>query len=192
MILFVNCCTRKDSRTKRLASALIDALRPLDDKVETVNLYDEKLLPMTEEKIIKRSEFSAKKDFSDEMFKYARQFAKASKIVIAAPFWDLSFPAVLKLYVENIYATGLVSEYEKDGSPRGLCAAEKLYYVTTSGGPFNPKYSFDYFKDLSQNYFGIKNAELILAENLDIFGMDSEKILQDAINSINSINNIRQ
>lgn len=181
MILFVNCCARKDSRTKRLASALINALK---DEVETVNLYDENLFPMTEEKIIKRSEFSAKKDFSDEMFKYARQFAKADKIVIAAPFWDLSFPAVLKLYVENIYATGLVSEYSENGSPRGLCAAEKLYYVTTSGGPFNPKYSFDYFKDLALNYFGIKNAELVLAENLDIFGMDSEKILQTAINSI--------
>ena len=29
------------------------------------------------------------------------------RIVVAAPFWDLSVPAVLKVYIENISADGV-------------------------------------------------------------------------------------
>lgn len=50
---------------------------------------------------------------------------------------DLSFPARLKIYLENIYVTGIVSKYDENGRPRGLCRAERLYYVTTAGGPFD-------------------------------------------------------
>ena len=49
------------------------------------------------------------------MFRYARQFAAADKIVIAAPLWDLSFPAQLKVYLENIYVTGIVTKYSDAG-----------------------------------------------------------------------------
>ena len=34
------------------------------------------------------------------MFDLAGQFAGADTIVIAAPFWDLSFPAALKQYMQ--------------------------------------------------------------------------------------------
>ncbi|MBQ0050491.1 MAG: NAD(P)H-dependent oxidoreductase [Treponema sp.] len=181
MILHINCCTRKESRTKRLANALLEKL---NGEVEEVNLYQQNLSPMTEDKLFRRSELSQKKAFSDDIFKFARQFAQADTIVVSVPFWDLSFPAVLKLYVENIYVTGLVTEYDKNGNPHGLCKAKKLYYVATAGGAFNPKYSFEYLKDLAQNYFGIKDVELIAAEKLDIEGMDSEKILEATIAEI--------
>ena len=55
------------------------------------------------------------------MFCYARQFAAADRIVIAAPLWDLSFPAQLKVYLENIYVTGIVTKYSEAGEPVGLC-----------------------------------------------------------------------
>lgn len=181
MILHINCCARKESRTKKLADALLEKL---SGEVEELKLYQQNLSPMTEEKLFRRSELSQNKMFSDDIFKLARQFALADAIVISAPFWDLSFPAMLKLYVENIYVTGLVTEYDKNGNPHGLCKAKQLYYVATAGGAFNPKYSFDYFKDLAQNYFGIRNVELIVAEMLDIDGMDSEKILNETIAKI--------
>ena len=38
-----------------------------------------------------------------------RTIANADKIVIAAPFWDMSFPSLLKVYIENIYTIGIVS-----------------------------------------------------------------------------------
>ena len=88
--------------------------------------------------------------------------------MIAAPFWDLSFPAILKLYIENIYITGIVSEYTENGMPHGLCKAKKLYYVTTAGGPYNPDFSYGYIKSLVTDYFGIKDTELVMQDMLDV------------------------
>ncbi|MGN0989033.1 MAG: NAD(P)H-dependent oxidoreductase [Eubacteriales bacterium] len=36
------------------------------------------------------------------MFSYAKQFESVDVIVIFAPYWNLSFPASLKTYIENI------------------------------------------------------------------------------------------
>lgn len=114
------------------------------------------------------------------MCKYAKQFAAADTIVIAAPYWDLNFPAVLKTYLEQVYVTGIVSRYNEKGIPEGLCKANKLYVVTTAGGPFLPEYSYNYVKDLTTKAFGVKETKLVVAEMLDIQGMDVDKIMREA------------
>lgn len=177
MILFVNCCPREDSRTERLARRLVDKL----GEYEEVNPQQENLLPLNEERLKYRTELISVNDFSDNIFKYAKQFAAADTIVIAAPFWDLSFPACLKIYIENIYVTGIVTRYNSSGRPEGLCRAKQLYYVTTAGGQYDGRYSFDYIKDLAENYFGIEKAVLLKAEMLDICGNDPEKILSESM-----------
>ena len=102
----------------------------------------------------------------------------ADAVVVAAPYWDLSFPAQLKIYIENIYATGIVTRYGADGRPEGMCRAEELIYVTTSGGPFDGRFGYGYVKALAEDYFGIPATRLLLAEGLDIQGNDPEAILQ--------------
>ena len=99
---------------------------------------------------------------------------------------DLSFPSVLKLYIENIYVTGIVSEYTAEGLPHGLCNADELIYVTTAGGPYDEDYSFGYIKELAEKYLGIKKTVLIKAEMLDVEGFDAELIVRNVINSINN------
>ena len=101
--------------------------------------------------------------------------------MISAPFWDLSFPSELKIYLENIYVTGLVSKYSEDGIPVGLCKAKQLYFVTTAGGALVTQFGFDYIRALAENYFGIPEVKLLKAEMLDIVGNDAEAILKDAI-----------
>ena len=117
-------------------------------------------------------------ELDGEIFRYSHQFAAADRIVIAAPYWDLSFPAQLKIYIENIYATGIVTRYGADGRPEGMCRAEELIYVTTSGGPFDGRFGYGYVKALAEDYFGIPATRLLLAEGLDIRGNDPEAILQ--------------
>ena len=177
MILYVNCCVRQGSRTDELAR---EVLSRLGGDYEEVKLCEEKLLPLTRERLDQRTRLLEEKAYDDPMFSYARQFAAADIIVISAPFWDLSFPAELKLYVENIYAAGIVSEYDGQGRPKGLCRARMLYYVTTAGGPYVPEYSYDYFRELAKVYFGIKDTRLIMAEMLDIVGNDPTAILAQA------------
>ena len=176
-MLYINCCPRTNSRTHRLAQAVLSVLGDYDE----INVYEEDLHPMNEERLMQRNQLLADKQYDADMFCYARQFASADVIVIAAPFWDLSFPAQLKIYLENIYVTGIVSRYSESGQPMGLCRAKKLYYITTAGGPYDGRYSFEYLKTLATDYFGIPEVELVKAEMLDIAGNDPEKILGKAV-----------
>lgn len=185
-ILYINSCVRKESRTDRLAKRL---LQNLGDYTE-INLCEENLLPLDKQSLARRDELISKGSFDDDMFRLARQFASADIIVIGAPLWDLSFPALLKIYLENIYVTGIVSRYGEDGKPVGLCKANKIYYVTTAGGPYVSTFSYDLICGLAKT-FGINSTELIYAENLDIFGNDPEKILREVVERrINKIESI--
>ncbi len=181
MVLYINACVREDSRTDKIARALLEKL---GEPVEELYLPDEDIKPMNGERLNKRMELIEKGDYDNPMFDYAKSFANADIIVISAPFWDLSFPAILKSYIENIYVTGIVSKFGADGRPHGLCKAKKLYYVTTAGGHYTPDYSYNYISEMATVNFGIKETELIKAEALDIDGSDPDKIVQSAIENI--------
>lgn len=184
MILYINACVRQDSRTDRIARAL---LNQLGGDYEELYLPDSDILPLNAERLNKRTQLIESGQYNDPLFDYAKQFALADTIVIAAPFWDLSFPAILRIYLENIYVIGVVSEYGADGMPHGLCKAEKLYYVTTAGGPYTADYSYDHIRELATICFGIKETKLIKAEMLDVDGFDADEIVRSTIDNLPSL-----
>ena len=176
MILYINSCVRENSRTDALARRLLDKL---GGDYEELYLPGEDLRPLDRETLDRRTAFCRDGIFEDPMFDYAKQLAAADTIVIAAPCWDLSFPAVLKLYIENIYVTGLVTKFDDEGHSVGLCRADKLYYVTTGGGRIDPVYGYEYLRDMFVNLFGVRDAELLAVAMLDIAGNDPEAILAE-------------
>lgn len=182
MILFVNACVRDNSRTKKIADVL---LSKLGDNVEEVNL-EKMVFSKTDQKFLeKRDKYIAEGDYSNQYFDYAKQFATADEIVIAAPYWDLSFPASLKQYIEHINVLGVTFEYTPEGIPVGKCKAKKLYYVMTAGGDYVPEeFGFGYIKTLANNFYGIKDVELIKATGLDIQGNDGDAIVRNCISSL--------
>ena len=176
MILFVNACVREDSRTKQLAEYL---LLKLDDEFAEIRLSEVDFPSQNESFLLRRDQLVKDKCFDDPIFDLAKDFAAAKKIVIAAPYWDLSFPALLKCYIEQINVIGLTFAYNDAGKPYGLCKADELIYVTTSGGAISDKdWGFGYIKSLAHNFYGIKNVSYFKAENLDLIGADVESILQ--------------
>ena len=140
MTLYINACPREESRTERLARAYL----PHISDVTELNVYDQPLVPLDRKRLAHRESLIAGGKWHDPMFDYAHQFADADDIIIAAPYWDLGFPAQLKTYIENIYVTGIVSAYNDHGQPCGLCRARSLTYITTAGGAYDPRFSFDY------------------------------------------------
>lgn len=181
-ILYINACVRPNSRTKRLADCVVEKL---GGEVKEVNLYDLGLSPLDMEAMDKREKASRGREFTDSQFDLSKQFSAADTIVIAAPYWDLSFPAVLKLYLENISVVGITFKYSENGIPVGLCSAQKLIYVTTAGGYIGENdFGFSYVKSLAQNLFGIKNVECVVAQGLDIVPQKAEEILSEAMSKI--------
>ena len=174
-ILYINSCARRNSRTNELAQYLLGCL---EGEETCVNLYETNIEPVDEERLERRTENVKNGNFSLPEFDYAKQFATADVIVIAAPFWDLSFPSLLKVYFENITVSGITFEYSEQGRPVSKCRAKKLYYVTTSGGYIGDNnFGFDYVKALAESFYGINDVSLYSAEGLDIYGADVEGIM---------------
>jgi len=184
-ILYVNACVRKESRTKSLAEKL---LARLGSPFEEVRLEEIDFPVFNEAFHDKRDRLIAQGDFQNPLFDLARQFSEAETIVIAAPYWDLSFPAMLKQYLEQITVVGLTFKYSEEGVPISLCRAKRLFYVTTAGGFFVPdEYGFGYVKALVQSYYGIADVRKIEADGLDIVGADVNAIMKSAEDALSAM-----
>lgn len=177
-ILFIDACVRPNSRTRALAQTV---LQNLSGQVQKRSLYDTPLPPLDLQTMVQRDEAARSGIFDDPIFAPAQQFAQADVIVIAAPFWDLMFPAVLKTYLESVTVSGLTFRYSEKGMPVGLCRAKTLYYITTSGGYMGDSpFGFGYVQALAKGFFGIENVHCISAQGLDIAGNDAAAILNEA------------
>ena len=146
--LFINCCIREEeSRTLVLAKAFIEKLQDKYPKlvVDELRLMDEELKPLLYDDIKKRDKLIASNSFNDEMFKYASGYKDNDIIIIATPYWDLSFPSLLKVYIEKLFVNNLTFKYVGSDFV-GLCKTKKLMVLGTSGGAVinnNFNYIFD-------------------------------------------------
>lgn len=172
--LFVNACIREDSRTLTLARDVMDksGLQPEELKLEALGLS-----PIGREDIEKRFMLHEGEGFDDPSFALARQFAIAEHITVAAPFWDLGIPALLKLYLEHITVAGITFCY-KNGAPTGLCRAKQLVFVTTSGGPVFADFGYPYVKTLAKSFYGIEDTVCYRAEGLDVLQIRSDELIE--------------
>ena len=178
MQLFINACVRPGSRTLRLAQRYLIG----DPFIVEAAVGQTTFESMDTDYFMRRQELIEKRDFSDPMFDDAKTFASADSIVIAAPYWDFSFPAALKVYLERVSVPGLTFYYKEDGSPEGLCKAKSVIYVTTAGGTYAPDdFGFRYVASLANIFFGIPYIFPVKAAGLDIEGADVEKLLEDAV-----------
>jgi FMN-dependent NADH-azoreductase len=185
-LLFVNACVNRGiSRTYRIGKELVSLLEKNDDfEVIELVLEEEKIQALTSETLNRRFELSGGKDFSNEIFRYAKQFKDADCIVIAAPYWDLGFPAMLKIYIETVSIPGIVYRYSENG-PTGLCKAKKIYYVTTRGGHIDDEKDLGYttIVELGKLY-GIKEVKCISMNGLDIPADDIEIAIKKVTESL--------
>lgn len=185
-LLFINACVRgKDSRTLQLAEQLLESIREENKKdmafhIEEIRLSTENLLPLNYERLQRRDELLAKGLVSDTMFDYANAVAQADMLVIAAPYWDMSFPSTLKIFFEAASVVGITFDYAEDGTPVGLCQAQDMYYVTTSGGYIGDcNFGFEYVNALCKLY-GVERSHFVSAQGLDLEGADVAAIMEQA------------
>lgn len=166
MILVIDSCIREEkSRTRKL---YLDYLKDVKEEYKILYLTKLDIKPLTKDDIIKRDKLISEGKLNDEMFDLANEFARADEIIIAAPYYDLSFPSLLKVYLENISVLNITFSYSNDGKLLGLAKAKKLIYFSTIGGYLNgPHLGYEYVKALA-NMFGITNTENKYIEGLDI------------------------
>ncbi len=181
-VLFVNACVRGEaSRTLRLARVFIDALAAacpgveiLEQDLTTMGLY-----PVNMETLNRKETLCDQQAWGDLLFAPAVDFQTADAVVIAAPYWDMSFPSILKVWVENMYVRNLTFKYVNDQSV-GLCRGKEAVYITTAGSPIGAHdWGTMYIKDVLQ-VLGIPDFAAVKAEALDLAGRDVEGIMAAA------------
>lgn len=175
-LLFIDACPRADSRTRRLAESRIGDFR---GEIVRIFLDGEGLTPLSGAELERREALIAAGDYSSPCFRYAKEFASADEIVVCAPYWDLSFPSVLKVFLERVCVRGVTFSFTETGEAVGLCRARRMRYFTTMGAEGLPyDFGYGYVSALCRTYFGIADTELISAEGLDLEGRDPEEILK--------------
>lgn len=179
-LLYINGCMRNGSRTKKLSDKYINYKFKDDDIVfDEVKISELDIMPMNDKDISKRTKDIENSNFEGSEYKLARQFADANIIVISAPYWDASFPSKLKVYFEHICVNNITFSYGSDGSIVKKCLADKLIYITTSGGYIRKNSSVQMYIEELCALFDIKDVKFYCAEGLDIFPDKVEQILQD-------------
>ena len=101
---------------------------------------------------------------------------------MVAPFWDLSFPALLKIYIENVSAEGITFRSTAEGL-QGLCRGTDLVLLTTRGGIYadgDPlEQATPYLRGI-QRFFGFDRFQCVAADGLDVDGFDGAASLKAA------------
>ena len=178
--LFIDCCIRREeSRTLQLAREFLDNLKGYE--IEHLLLEEEGLKPLVGDFFFERQELLENGELDHPRFDYAHEFADADMVVMAAPFWDLNFPALMKIYIENISVDGITFTSTAEGL-KGLCKAENLVYFTTRGGIYkdDPLETADHYLSSFVPFFGFGKYTSIAADGMDIVGYDSEGSLNEA------------
>lgn len=175
-----------------------------DFKVEEVDLYKDHI-PRLEYQyfedrncIIKEKAAKDLPQKSQDEIKRIRdlceQFQSANMYVIAAPMWNLSFPAPLKEYIDCIVQVGMTVTFEKGKKPQGLLNDKYrvLVYVESAGGSIplmlNP------VMDKGENYvssimktIGIKKVHELKVDNTGTTENERKAAISKAESKIDDI-----
>ncbi|MGL6057407.1 MAG: NAD(P)H-dependent oxidoreductase [Culicoidibacterales bacterium] len=180
------------SRSQQVAEEFLNHYRTLnpEDEIIELDLYKEDIdfLRPTDLMVTAR-EFDETARSATHL-RYADQFAKADKYIIATPMWNLSIPAIVKAYFDYVTAAGITFNYTAQG-PVGLLNNKKAVHIVARGGFYSeaPTADFEmgdrYVKTLL-GFLGVHDYTTIAIDGLDAGG-DSQKIVADVVATLPTI-----
>ena len=187
----IDSSARKQGSTSRaLAKKLLDKIKKPEDEVIYRDLDDEMLFVsgLTESgmKIPENEQTKQHKKMFELSDKLVSELKESDKIIISVPIYNFGPPATLKAWSDLAARVGQTFKYAEDGRRIGLLDDKQVYLVITSGGTkINSKEDFlTPWLIHMLNFFGIKNIEIIAADQM---AFDYEKSIKDAEDQINKI-----
>lgn len=138
--------TPAQSRTARLAEAFLDSYRAThpDDEVELLDLYRDPVSYLSAAHYAATDRQDRVEEMSEderraweEITRYIHQLKAADKILVTAPTWNFTVPAILKAYVDLVVLAGHTFRYAKSGEVTGLLTGRRAMLITTRGGIYS-------------------------------------------------------
>ncbi|MDM0812126.1 FMN-dependent NADH-azoreductase [Clostridium perfringens] len=185
-VLYVkaNIKNEGESRTFKVSDSFVEEYKKNnpEDEIITLDLYKENIDFLRVDDLGKLFGPKDEESKNNSILKYAYQFADADKYIIAAPMWNLSFPAILKAYIDYVSVSGITFKYTAEG-PVGLLNNKKVVHIVSRGGGYdNSPYEMgDRYLRTILGFFGIKDIETIAIDNLDVMGVNVKEKVEEGI-----------
>ena len=179
-----------ESRTFKVSDSFVEEYKRNnpEDEIITLDLYKENIDFLRADDLGKLFGPKDEESKNNSILKYAYEFAAADKYIIAAPMWNLSFPAILKAYIDYVSVSGITFKYTDEG-PVGLLNNKKAVHIVSRGGAYdNSPYEMgDRYLRTILGFFGIKDMETIAIDNLDVIGVNVEEKVEEGIKKATSL-----
>ena len=191
-VLYVkaNIKNEGESRTFKVSDSFVEEYKRNnpEDEIITLDLYKENIDFLRADDLGKLFGPKDEESKNNSILKYAYEFAAADKYIIAAPMWNLSFPAILKAYIDYVSVSGITFKYTAEG-PVGLLNNKKAVHIVSRGGAYdNSPYEMgDRYLRTILGFFGIKDIETIAIDNLDVIGVNVEEKVEEGIEKATSL-----
>ena len=206
-ILYITANSKPEilSASKSVSRAIIDRLKAHypDCTVEELDLYEENI-PRPKYNYFSSRSCSAsgpalqrltaeEQEDVKKMNKLCDQFVSATVYVLAAPMWSLSFPGILKDYIDSIVLKDKTITFD-DQKPKGLLDDKErsFLYVQSSGGnipwlarPVLNK-GLNYVEELMK-LLGIKHVETLLVDDTGTTEEEGRHAIDKATEKIDSV-----
>lgn len=173
-----------ESRTFKVSDSFVEEYKKNnpEDEIITLDLYKENIDFLRADDLGKLFGPKDEESKNNSILKYAYQFADSDKYIIAAPMWNLSFPAILKAYIDYVSVSGITFKYTAEG-PVGLLNNKKAVHIVSRGGGYdNSPYEMgDRYLRTILGFFGIKDIETIAIDNLDVMGVNVKEKVEEGI-----------
>ena len=205
LYITVNSKPEKLSSSKTVARLFIQKFmeKNPDFEVDEVDLYKEHIPrlqyeyfvgknALVEKEALNQLDDASKKEIK-KINQLCEQFISARVYVIAAPMWNLSFPAPLKEYFDCIIQDEKTISFENK-KPKGLLndLDRSLVYIQSSGGKI-PAYprpilnkGVNYIKFIAK-FIGIKKFKELLVDSTGTTEEERKAAIEKANNEIDNI-----
>ena len=163
-LMVIDACMHEGSRTRKILEPVVAELSKRYS-VEKIVLEADSY-PVVGKKILNERSSGY---VPPEIVETAKRIASAERLVIAAPFWDMSYPSALKVFFENMSLFNIT--FANNGKEfTGLCKCEKVLYITTRGMNIKTGEALEqatpYIRALSR-LWGLGELTVIAEENMD-------------------------
>ena len=123
------------------------------------------------------------------MTQHCQQFNQADLLVIAAPVWNSSVPAILKAWIDLIISPNHTYRFGPNGI-EALHNIKRVLWLISSGGPENKVNVDNHFLAIQQSpfgYIGIEDMDVIWADKQEpSLYDDHQQQLESALEKINA------
>ncbi len=179
---------REGSATRRLSGQFVGELQKRGAQVTVRDLADG--APYVDETWIganftpaeqRTADQAATLAFSDSL---VRELKDADVIVIGAPVYNFSIPAILKAWIDQVMRARVTFQYTAEG-PAGLLKGKRAVIVMASGGT-RAGSDFDFatgYLKFALGFMGVKEVTMIAADALSIDPKASEDAAQQALSA---------